>query len=93
MIIENSSPFDYEYTISYARFLRGYGAVNPIFLRIHGYSAADTWDPLGNQIALALEDISANGDDIFSPLGQLPAGECYSLFVFNQVDTNCQILK
>jgi hypothetical protein len=86
---------DYERAYSYPRFLRAYQVVNPLFLRVNGYSHESYPPGLRRDLALDLERTSAEGDSYYSPLGVLtaPQGGCYSLFLTTVSETSCSPVR
>jgi hypothetical protein len=86
---------DYERAYSYPRFLRAYGVVNPLFLRLHGYTHESFPPGWLRELASGLEETSANGGDYYSPLGMLAGaqGGCYALYLTTESKTSCSPIR
>jgi hypothetical protein len=95
LIIESTSAWDYEPVYGYGRFLRTYGAENPFFLRIRCYSpetmVRDQEDPLAIDLALQLNEISTQGNDLFTPLSRLEdyQNRCFLLELSDSTFREC----
>jgi hypothetical protein len=89
VVFESSNVWDYEPIHSYTIFLRAFGVRNPLYLKIHEYSADNVAPGLEITLAEELTTRSENGGNDILPLSDLDTENCFSILLSGSPSPLC----
>ena len=87
LILESHNPIDYELIISLKVFLKHFGVTNPVYVRVHGYTAEAQRTELFRKLAASVIAWSRMDESQVAE-----SNPCYSVHFRGQNQTGCKTL-